>query len=122
MLTNLKEAELLQGLGHPKAFEDSEAIMISPPAEAPLELRNEKSEALTLADLEAYNPGTLTLQLQVEELVHPNEMQAQKRKRWMRLIKATSFQKVPGETETRLHGHVVSTHWHDRLLNYPYIP
>lgn len=77
----MKEAELLQGLGHPKAFEDSEAIMISPPAEAPLELRNEKSEAPTLADSEAYNPGTLTLQLQVEEPVHPNEMRAQKRKK-----------------------------------------
>jgi hypothetical protein len=64
-------------------FEDSDAL-ITPLKEAelllgPLELPNEKSEAPTLA--EAYNTGTGTSTLQVQEPVHSNEMRAQKRKK-----------------------------------------
>ena len=114
----LKEAELVL-LGPRKALQ--EANMSLPVAALPVaqELPNKNFEALTLP--KACNLGTSTLQ----EPVHSNEMRAQKQKKTDEVDKqVTSFQKDRAETETRLHGHAVLTHWHDNCMltfNYPYI-
>ena len=71
------EAELVS-LGPCEAFQEANTSL--PVAVAPLELPNEKYEALTLPGLPKASSctlGTSTLQ----ELVHSNEMRAQKRKK-----------------------------------------
>ena len=75
----LKDSEAeLDSLGPREAIQ--EANMSLPVAVAPLELLNENYEALTLLGLPKASSCTLGTSM-LQELVHSNEMQAQKRKK-----------------------------------------